>query len=44
MTDENFDIDRFTAIESIKDLIYLHLTAYLPSTSFNFEYLLIKAI
>ena len=41
MTDENFDIDRFTAIESIKDQIILLDSAYLSLISFNFEYLLI---
>ena len=40
MTDENFDIDRFTARESIKDLIIQFHTAYLLLISFNFEYLL----
>ena len=40
MTDENFDIDRFTAIESIKESGIFIWSCLLDIYSFNFEYLL----
>ena len=40
MTDENFDIARFTAIESIKEYGIFILSYLLDIYSFNFDYLL----